>query len=112
MTEKKLEQYLAGDGIPPNGAPVKALTSFIPNPSKGEYILRTDYSPNRLYVYNGNKWIHVEDNVRMNITNTTDRTTYRTKNFNTKTTITLADGTKIDSKQSLSNVLSAREDKP
>ena len=61
--------------------------------------------------YNGKKWVHVEDNVRMDITNTTSRATYRTKNFNTKTSITLADGTKIDSKQSLSNILSAREDK-
>ena len=109
--EKKLEHYLAGDGIPPNGAPVKALTSFTINPTKGEYVLRTDYSPNRLYVYNGKKWVHVEDNVRMDITNTSTRSTYRTKNFNTKTSITLADGTKIDSRQSLSNVLSAREDK-
>ena len=109
---KKLEHYLAGDGIPPNGAPVNALTNFTSNPTKGEYVLRIDYKPNRLYVYNGNKWVHVEDNLRMDITSTTDKATYRTKGFNTKTTITLADGTKIDSRQSLSNVLSAREDKP
>ena len=67
--------------------------------------------PNRLYVYNGRKWVHVEDNVRMDITNTGTRSTYRTKLFNEKTSIILADGTKIDSRQSLSNILSAREDK-
>ena len=108
--EKKLEHYLAGDGVPPNGAPVKALTSFVSNPSKGEYVLRTDYSPNRLYVYNGKKWIHVEDNIRMDITNTSTKSTYRTKHFNNKTTITLADGSKIKGRTSLSDVLRARED--
>ena len=108
--EKKLEHYLAGDGVPPNGAPVKALTSFVSNPSKGEYVLRTDYSPNRLYVYKGKKWIHVEDNIRMDLTNTSTKSTYRTKNFNNKTTITLADGSKIEGRTSLSDVLRARED--
>ena len=110
LPEEKIKHYLAGDGIPPNGAAVSPLTSFPPTPVKGEYVLRTDYMPNRLYIFNGKKWVYVEDNVRMQITNTSDRSTYKTKNFNNKTSITLADGTKISSKQSLSNVLRARED--
>lgn len=110
LPEEKIKHYLAGDGIPPNGAAVSPLTSFPPTPVKGEYVLRTDYMPNRLYIFNGKKWVYVEDNVRMQITNTSDRATYKTKNFNDKTSITLADGTKISSKQSLSNVLRARED--
>lgn len=110
LPEEKIKHYLAGDGIPPNGAAVSPLTSFPPTPVKGEYVLRTDYMPNRLYIFNGKKWVYVEDNVRMQITNTSDRSTYKTKNFNDKTSITLADGTEISSKQSLSNVLRARED--
>lgn len=110
MPIEKIDHYLSGDGIPPNGAPVLTLTSFPVTPVKGEYVLRVDYMPNRLYIFNGKKWVYVEDNVRMQITNYTDRYTYKTKNFNDKTSITLADGTKLDSKQSLSNVLRARED--
>ncbi len=110
MPVEKIDHYLSGDGIPPNGAPVLTLTSFPATPVKGEYVLRVDYMPNRLYIFNGKKWVYVEDNVRMQITNYTDRYTYKTKNFNDKTSITLADGTKLDSKQSLSNVLRARED--
>lgn len=110
MPEEKLKHYLAGDGIPPNGAPATPLTSFPATPVKGEYVLRVDYMPNRLYIFNGKKWVYVEDNVRMQITNYTDRYTYRTKTFNDKTSITLADGSKVDSRQSLSNVLRARED--
>lgn len=110
MPEEKLKHYLAGDGVPPNGAPATPLTSFPATPVKGEYVLRVDYMPNRLYIFNGKKWVYVEDNVRMQITNYTDRYTYRTKTFNDKTSITLADGSKVDSRQSLSNVLRARED--
>ena len=110
MPVEKIDHYLSGDGIPPNGAPVLTLTSFPATPVKGEYVLRVDYMPNRLYIFNGKKWVYVEDNVRMQITNYTDRYTYKTKNFNDKTSITLADGTKLDSRQSLSNVLRARED--
>ena len=110
MPVEKIDHYLSGDGIPPNGAPVLTLTSFPATPVKGEYVLRVDYMPNRLYIFNGKKCVYVEDNVRMQITNYTDRYTYKTKNFNDKTSITLADGTKLDSRQSLSNVLRARED--
>lgn len=110
MPEEKISHYLAGDGVPPNGAPATPLTSFPATPVKGEYVLRVDYMPNRLYIFNGKKWVYVEDNVRMQITNYTDRYTYRTKTFNDKTSITLADGSKVDSRQSLSNVLRARED--
>jgi len=110
MSEEKISHYLAGDGVPPNGAPATLLTSFPATPVKGEYVLRVDYMPNRLYIFNGKKWAFVEDNVRMQITNYTDRYTYRTKTFNDKTSITLADGSEVKARQSLSNVLRARED--
>jgi hypothetical protein len=33
---------------------------FTANPEKGDVYLRTDYLPNRLYKFNGSKWIEVD----------------------------------------------------
>ena len=56
--------YLTGDGIAPNGLPVTPGTSFPHNPTVGDYCLRLDYYPNRLFRYNGGAWIKIEDKVR------------------------------------------------
>ncbi len=56
--------YLLGDGIPPNGAPYTAGIAFPLNPVIGQYCLRKDFSPNRLFRFDGRRWIKVEDNVR------------------------------------------------
>lgn len=57
--------YLTGDGIPPNGAPYGFGIAFPSNPVRGQFYLRTDYLPNRLFRYDGSNWIKFEDNVRM-----------------------------------------------
>ena len=61
--------YLTQDGIAPNGAPVSVGYSFPYNPSEGQYHLRTDYLPNRLFRYSGTRWMKFEDNVRMTMSN-------------------------------------------
>jgi hypothetical protein len=61
--------YLVGDGVPPNGAAFSSGIAFPINPVKGQYALRTDYFPNRLFRYDGRRWVKVEDNVRMTMTN-------------------------------------------
>ena len=52
---------------PPDNAPIlgKAANSsfgneYPVNPGKGDVYLRTDYLPNRLFKFNGNKWIEVD----------------------------------------------------
>jgi hypothetical protein len=35
-------------------------TAFPINPQKGDVYLRTDYLPNRLFKFNGQKWIQVD----------------------------------------------------
>jgi hypothetical protein len=63
--------YYNGDGIPPNGYVAGAGTSFpTSNVNKGDYFLRLDFLPNRLFRYDGNRWIKVEDAVRLTTTNT------------------------------------------
>lgn len=58
-----------GDGVPPNGAPFSAGISFPLTPSIGQFHLRTDYSPKRLFRYSGTRWIKVEDVTRMTLNN-------------------------------------------
>ncbi len=63
------EGYLLGDGIPPNGVAFTAGISFPVNPITGQYCLRTDYMPKRLFRFSGTRWIKMEDNVRMTMSN-------------------------------------------
>lgn len=64
----KVEGYLTGDGLPPNGYSVDAGISFPADPGTGDYYLRVDYQPNRLFRYDGRRWVKVEDAVRTNLT--------------------------------------------
>jgi len=61
--------YIAGDGTPPNGAPYNFGISFPTGAVAGQFHLRTDYLPNRLYRFNGRNWIFFEQNVRMTLNN-------------------------------------------
>lgn len=61
--------YLTGDGVPPNGVPYGFGITFPTNPALGEFYLRSDYMPNRLFRYDGRHWIRFEDNVRMTLNN-------------------------------------------
>ena len=58
-----------GDGIPPNGAPFTAGISYPLSPVEGQFHLRTDYLPKRLFRYSGSRWVKVEDVTRMTMSN-------------------------------------------
>ena len=73
----KVEGYLTGDGLPPNGASVAAGLSFPVEPHVGDFYLRLDYVPNRLFRYDGRRWVKVEDAVRTNLTPGINNTTQR-----------------------------------
>jgi hypothetical protein len=70
--------YLVGDGFPVNGYAFGAGIQFPPAPVKDDFFLRTDFLPNRLYRFDGTRWIKVEDAVRMNMTNNDSRSTQKT----------------------------------
>ena len=61
--------HLTSDGVPPNGVPFTAGIAFPLNPTVGQFALRTDYLPNRLFRYDGRRWTKFEDNVRMTMNN-------------------------------------------
>ena len=55
----------AGDGIPPNNSKLAdAGTQFPSSPNEGDYFLRTDYEPSRLFQRFGTNWRFVEINYR------------------------------------------------
>ena len=63
--------YLVGDGIAANGyAEFGHGIQFPNNAIDGDYFLRTDFLPNRLFRFTGTRWVKVEDAVRMTMTNT------------------------------------------
>ena len=74
---QKVKGYLTSDGLPPNGATVAAGISFPTSPVVGDYYLRLDYVPNRLFRYDGRRWVKIEDGVRTNLTPGPTNTTQR-----------------------------------
>lgn len=67
--------YLTDDAIPPNGAPFTAGISFPLNPTQGQFCLRRDYFPHRLFRFDGARWRKYEDGVRMTMSNLGDSDT-------------------------------------
>ena len=102
--------YLDGDGIAPNGAPAGFGISF-PNSNidKGDYFLRTDFLPNRLFRYDGNRWVKIEDSVRITTTNNDSRATQKTGFVNNSSTDTI-NGLTVEQRQSLTNALKPKAD--
>jgi hypothetical protein len=102
--------YLTGDGVAPNGLPVTPGVSFPSNPYSGQYALRLDYFPNRLFRYDGNRWIKIEENVRTDLTNGPGNNTLRSSFVNNEYTVPTTDMGNIPSRQSLSEILRPRAD--
>lgn len=102
--------YLTGDGIPPNGLPVTPGVSFPVNPSEGDYALRLDYFPNRLFRFNGGRWAKIEDNIRTDLTPGTDNKSLRSSFVNNTDKVSTADRGDIPSRQSLSDILRPKAD--
>ena len=102
--------YLDGDGVAPNGHPAGFGISF-PNSGidKGDYFLRTDFLPNRLFRYDGNRWVKIEDSVRITTTNNDSRANYKTGFVNNSTTDTI-NGLTVEQRQSLTNALKPKAD--
>jgi hypothetical protein len=101
--------YLIGDGLAPNGENVTMGTSFPGDAQEGDFVLRLDFLPNRLFRYNGSRWVKIEDDVRSPLTPGSGNTQRDTFINNTGTFIA-DDNTVQDSRQSLSEALKPRED--
>ena len=96
--------HLVGDGLAPNGSPVTPGISFPSNPSVGDYALRLDFTPNRLFRYDSRRWVKVEDAVRTNTTGGQGNT-QKDKFINNDKTYVDEDGTTKKHRQTLSDAL-------
>lgn len=101
--------YLIGDGLAPNGETVTMGTSFPGDANEGDFVLRLDFLPNRLFRYNGTRWTKMEDDVRSKLTPGTGNT-QRDGFINNTNTFTADDNTTATSRQALSDALKPRED--
>jgi hypothetical protein len=111
------------DALPANGARFTAGISFPTTPQEGQFCLRTDYMPQRLFRYSGTRWIKVEDNVRMTMSNLGEsdvgtgdrfagkdiRQTQKADFINNTKTATI-NGKTVKEKQSLSKALRPEAD--
>jgi hypothetical protein len=102
--------YLTGDGIAPNGLPVTPGVSFPPNPVVGDYALRLDYFPNRLFRYNGTTWVKIEEKVRTDLDYAQNAQTLRASFVNNTGNVATTDRGNIPSRQSLSEILKPKAD--
>ena len=101
--------YLLGDGLAPNGEVFGFGISFPSASDKGDYFLRTDFLPNRLFRYDGGRWIKMEDNVRMTLSNTDTRGNLKGTFVNNTKTSTIG-GESVTERQALSQALKPKAD--
>ena len=111
--------YLDGDAIQnadgtvsgvPNGNPAGFGISFpTSGVDQGDYFLRTDFLPNRLFRYDGNRWVKIEDSVRITTTNNDSRANYKTGFVNNTSEATI-NGLTTKQRQSLSEALKPKAD--
>jgi hypothetical protein len=106
---RTVEGYLTGDGKAPNGLPVYSGIAFPTNPLVGDYALRTDYLPNRLFRWDGRRWVKIEDNVRTTLTPGPNNQTLRSSFVNNTNTFTNNSG-EVTERQSLSQALRPKAD--
>ena len=102
--------YLTGDGLAPNGFPVTPGVSFPLGAVAGDYCLRLDYKPNRLFRYDGRRWIKIEEKVRTQLDNGPTNQTLRSGFVNNTYTTNTTDLGAIPQRQSLSQALRPKAD--
>jgi hypothetical protein len=76
----------------------------------GDYCLRLDYFPNRLFRYDSRRWVKIEDKVRTNLNNGSTNDTLRSGFVNNTYTTSTTDLGNIPQRQSLSQILRPRAD--
>jgi|AntRauTorcE11898_2_1112593.scaffolds.fasta_scaffold00821_2 hypothetical protein len=101
--------YLITDSQAPNGEAFGMGIQFPEDNVEGDYFLRTDFIPNRMFQFTGDRWKKMYDDVRMTMTNGSDRLTQKGTFVNNDNTTTVA-GETFPEKQSLSKALKPKAD--
>ena len=98
-----------GDGTAPNNSPFGFGIAFPRENLQGDYFLRTDFFPNRMFRYDGIRWVKVNDDIRMTLSNTLDRQTQKA-GFINNTATNVIGGEVVEERQSLSKALRPKAD--
>jgi hypothetical protein len=103
--------YMTGDGKAPNGEPLTSGTSFPAAPTVGQYFLRLDYLPQKLFRYDGKRWVEISSNVRTEYGQGPGSGTLRSSFINDVNDRTpVAGGGTVPTRQSLSEALRIKPD--
>lgn len=100
--------YGAGGDQPPNGLSVVGSGGEFPmNANDGDYFLRTDFQPNRLFRKDGTRWIKISDDNRF-VWAAAERVL--TSFINNNSTTTYSDGEVANVKTNMSKVIRPKTD--
>jgi hypothetical protein len=90
-----------------HGETIASGSAFPSTANEGEYFIRTDFSPNRMFVRRGSKWNRSYDNV-------TDKTwvdrTYNASDYITEDAKSMVNDEEFNRKQAISDVILPRPD--
>jgi hypothetical protein len=92
-----------------HGAVLATGDQFPQDPNDGTYFVRSDFNPNRLFVFRGTRWQRLYDNIDGGTT-WTDRT-YNAGSFVDNLNTTVVDGKETPERQALSKVVSPTKKK-
>lgn len=98
--EREQEEYDHGEVL-------QSGDQFPQEPNNGDYFVRTDFSPNRLFVYRGSRWHRLYDNLKD--TSWSDRT-YNASGFIDNKNTTVVDNQEFPERQALSKVIKPKSD--
>lgn len=102
--------YMSGDGIAPNGIPAGSGDTFPSNPSLGDYFLRIDYLPQKLFRWDGSLWRQISENVRTGIGFDDANKSLRSSFINNSNVTVTTSGTTVPERQALSSILRIKPD--
>lgn len=88
------------------GEDTPAGDSFPENPNQGDYFLRTDFYPNRLFRREGKKWHRITD---MNTLNTWEQQTFNAGPFINNTDTTVVNNREFAERQPVSKTVSTKK---
>ena len=100
----------SGDGTAPNGEPAGNGITFPGNPKEGDYFLRTDYSPQKLFRWSGQLWVQISEKIETVPGFGPDSQNQKAQFINNTARVTLSDGRTIPSRQSLTDGLRIQPD--
>jgi hypothetical protein len=94
----------------PNGEPTGAGIAFPANPEIGEYFLRIDYYPQKLFRFDGKRWVQISENVRTGLGFDSDDRSQLSRFINDDDRTSVSPEGTVPTRQSLSKALKIKPD--